>query len=96
MATFRKRLGPSGKTVWQAQIIRIGQRPKYRTFDTKGEADAWARQIEGAMDCGEWQDRTEGERTTLHDALERYEKDCHDNGRVGRVSLGTVIRGRTI
>ena len=96
MATFRKRLGPGGKTVWQAQIIRIGQRPKYRTFDTKGEADAWARQIEGAMDRGEWQDRTGGERTTLHDALERYEKDCHDNGSVGRVFPGTVIRGRAI
>ncbi len=75
MATFRKRLGPKGKPVWQAQIIRIGQRPKFGTFDTKGAAVEWARQIESAMDRGEWVDRTEGDRTTLRAALDRYERE---------------------
>ncbi len=31
MATFRKRSGAAGKIVWQAQIIRIGERQKYGT-----------------------------------------------------------------
>ena len=43
MATFRKRPGPGGKTAWQAQIIRRGYERQYRTFDTKAEAEAWAR-----------------------------------------------------
>jgi len=72
MAAIRKRTGPSGKPVWQAQIIRLGFKHQYHTFDTKGEADAWARRAESEMDAGAWQDRTEGDRTSLADALQRY------------------------
>ncbi|MHB8257643.1 MAG: site-specific integrase [Acidiferrobacterales bacterium] len=75
MATFRKRLGPKGRPVWQAQIIRLGERPKFKTFDSKTAAIEWARQIEGAMDRGEWVDRTEGDRLTLGQAFLRYEKE---------------------
>ncbi len=75
MATFRKRLGPQGHTVWQAQIIRVGERPKYGTFDTKLAAQEWARQIEATMDRGEWMDRREGDRTLLCAALNRYERE---------------------
>jgi len=39
MANIRKRPGPCCKTVWQAQIIRVGYPRQYRTFNTKGEAD---------------------------------------------------------
>ncbi len=60
MATFRKRSGPAGRIVWQAQIIRIGERPKYGTFDTKSAAMEWARSVEAVMDRSEWVDRTEG------------------------------------
>lgn len=72
MATFRKRPGPQGTTVWQAQILRLGFKPQYRTFDAKSQAEAWARKLEAEMDAGAWQDRTEGDRTTLAEALERY------------------------
>ncbi len=65
MVTFRKRPGPKGKPIWQAQIIRVGKRSKFRTFDAKSAAMEWARQIESAMDRGEWMDRTERDRTTL-------------------------------
>ena len=75
MSTIRKRPGPRGKAVWQAQVIRVGQRAQYRTFDTKGEADAWARQVESAMDRGEWVDRSEADRTPLAAAIERYRKE---------------------
>jgi integrase len=73
MATVRKRPGPKGKSVWQAQIIRTGYKRQYRTFDTKGEAEAWARRVEAEMDSGSWQDRSEGDRTTVAQALDRYE-----------------------
>ena len=72
MAAIRKRPGPRGRTVYQAQIIRQGFPPQYRTFDTKGEAEAWARRVEGEMDTGRWRDRSEGDRTTLAEALDRY------------------------
>lgn len=75
MATFRKRPGPRGSNVWQAQIIRQGFKPQFRTFDTKGEADAWARQVEAQMDAGSWRDRSEGDRTTVSAALERYAQE---------------------
>jgi len=72
MAAIRKRAGPRGRTVWQVQIIRLGFPSQYRTFDTKGEAEAWARRVEGEMDAGSWQDRSEGDRTTIKEAFERY------------------------
>jgi integrase len=58
--------------VWQAQIIRQGFKPQFRTFNTKGESEAWARRVESEMDAGAWLDRSEGDRTTLGDALGRY------------------------
>ena len=79
MATIRKRPGPGDHIVWQAQIIRAGFPPRYRTFDTRTAATEWARAVEGAMDRGEWVDRTEGDRTTLDAALERYAKEILPN-----------------
>ncbi|MDA8120065.1 MAG: site-specific integrase [Thermaerobacter sp.] len=75
MATLRKRPGPGGKTAWQVQIIRRGHERQYKTFDTKGEAEAWARQIEGEMDRGVFVSRAEAETTTLREALDRYERE---------------------
>ena len=72
MASLRKRLGPHGKPVWQGRIIRQGFKPQYRTFDSKAEAETWARHVEGEMDTGAWQDRSEGDRTTIREAFERY------------------------
>lgn len=38
---------------WRAQIRRAGQRPLNQTFDSKREAQAWARSIEHRADKGE-------------------------------------------
>ncbi len=72
MASIRRRPGPRGKPVWQARIVRQGFKPQYRTFDSKAEAEAWARRVEGEMDTGAWQDRSEGDRTTIREAFGRY------------------------
>lgn len=37
---------------WRAMIRRVGAKSISKTFDTKAEAAAWARQIEAAMDAG--------------------------------------------
>ncbi|WP_321918428.1 tyrosine-type recombinase/integrase [Burkholderia cepacia] len=67
MASITKR----GK-YWRAQILRKGFPPQFHTFDTKAEAEAWARATESEMDQGRFVSRAEAERTTLAQALERY------------------------
>jgi integrase len=60
---------------WRAEIRRRGYKPVYRTFDTKQQAQQWARRLEGEMDSGQYYDRSESERTTLREALERYRRE---------------------
>ena len=48
MATFSKR----GDLQWQAKIRRSEYPFQSKTFSTKAEAEAWARQIETEMDRG--------------------------------------------
>lgn len=77
---------------WRAEVRRKGYKPTYRTFDTKLQAQQWARQVESSMDAGIYTDRSEAERTTLKDALERYRREIvptkryptQENGRVHR------------
>ena len=47
MATIIKQRGK-----WRAQVRRVGEKSISKTFSSKVEAVAWARQIEGAMDAG--------------------------------------------
>lgn len=68
MATFRKL--PSGS--WQVQIRRKGESPLSKTFTSKSLADKWARSIESQIDRGVFIDRSEAERTTLADLVDRY------------------------
>lgn len=71
MASITKR-----KTgTWQAQVRRHGYEGLTRSFDSKSDAEAWARRIESEMDRGVYIDRTESERTTLAQALERYRRE---------------------
>jgi len=60
---------------WRAEIRRRGHKPIYRTFDTKQQARQWACRVESDMDSGAHLDRSESERTTLREALERYRRD---------------------
>lgn len=70
MATFVKR-GNS----WQVKVRRQGYKPIARTFDTKAAGEKWARGVERSMDLGTYVDTTEAERTSLREALERYERE---------------------
>jgi hypothetical protein len=68
MATFRKR----GPYQWQAQVRKKGQPLQTRTFETRAEAEQWARLIEVEMDKGVFVSRAEAESTPLRELLERY------------------------
>jgi integrase len=71
MATIRR----SGPHQWHAQVRRLGWPAQTKTFDTRGEAEAWAALIESEMNRGVWLDRSEAENTTLHVLLDRYEAE---------------------
>ncbi|WP_322039880.1 hypothetical protein [Burkholderia diffusa] len=60
---------------WRAEIRRVGFPSQWSTFDTKAEAEAWARRIESEMDRGVFVDRTEAERNTFEDLLRRYAEE---------------------
>lgn len=71
MASIRKR----GQYQWEAQVRRRGYPAQSKTFNTKAEAEAWAKMIESEMSRGVWVSRSEAEATTLYEALTRYEKE---------------------
>ena len=70
MAYFRKRSG-----AWEATIDKKGFKRLSRTFDTKAEAEAWAKVEESEMVRGVFVSRQESESTTLSEALDRYERE---------------------
>lgn len=67
MASFRQR---SGK--WQARIIRDGYPDQTKTFETKADAEKWARSVESEIDKGQFVNVNEAQRTTLGDVIGRY------------------------
>jgi len=62
MATIRNR----GEYQWEAQIRRKGYPAQRKTFETKSDAQAWARMIESEIDRGIFVSRVEAERTALN------------------------------
>ncbi len=95
MACFQKRSG-----AWRAIVKRKGYDIQTRTFDSKGDAEVWARDIENEIDRRVFASRTEAESTTLAEALERYaleitpkKKDAyHDTLRCRRLSKRPLAR----
>jgi integrase len=71
MPTIRKR----GDYQYQAIIRRRGFPPLTKTFISKRDAESWATRIESEMLRGTFVDRTEAERTTLGELIDRYLKE---------------------
>jgi integrase len=90
MANFRKR----GELQWQARIRRKGYPDQVKTFNTRAEAEEWARAIEYQIDRGAFVSRAEAEATTLYEALGRYEREVtvHKNGEAAEKSVLRVWR----
>ncbi|WP_414041030.1 site-specific integrase [Acidithiobacillus sp. M4-SHS-6] len=57
---------------WQARIRKQGYPSQVKTFRTKAEAEAWAKVTESEMVRGVFVQRTESERTTVKEILDRY------------------------
>ena len=70
MASIRKR-----GNRWQVRVNRRGFPAESRTFPTKTEAVHWSQIIESEMNKGLYISRTEAERTTFGEVLDRYIKE---------------------
>jgi hypothetical protein len=71
MANFQKRAG-----AWRALIRRKGYPATSNTFDTKAEAEAWARKTESDIDRGQHVDHRAAKIISLADCLRRYEVEA--------------------
>lgn len=67
MASFQKRAG-----AWRALIRRKGYPAISNTFDTKAEAEAWARKTESDIDRGQHVDHRPAKIISFADCLRRY------------------------
>jgi len=78
MATFDNR----GDLQWRVQIRRKGYPVQRKTFNSRAEAEAWAKKVESEMIRGVFRSSKEAERTTLQVALDRYleEVSVHKRG----------------
>lgn len=90
MASFEKR----GEYQWRARVRRQGQAPLTKTFETKKDAEDWAREVERKLKRGEIDDLDPStQRTTVSDALDDYETEILPTlAREGKGS--TAVLGR--
>ncbi len=90
MATIRKLRGR-----WQAQVRRRGLKPRCKSFDSKSDAEKWARDLEAQVDrFGAAPDTRLLEVTTLGDLLERYQREVSPTkrGAVQEIQRIDVLR----
>lgn len=93
MATFVTRKNGS----IQAKIRRHGIAVS-ETFSKQSDAEAWARKQESEVERGLWRDSVEAERTTLAEALARYQKEVseHKRGQRQEVSIIGILSAEPI
>lgn len=92
MATFRQRSGG-----WQVRVRRQGYPDMVKTFKLRQDGEKWARGIERELDMGCYVHRTEAERMTLVELLERYGKEVspqHKGYREELWKIGVILRDR--
>lgn len=70
MATIRKR----GEYSWEAQVRRQGFPTRTKTFNTRGDAEKWARALESELDRGLFIDRAQSEKKTFGHVCQLYQE----------------------
>ncbi|MDR6632301.1 integrase [Phyllobacterium sp. 1468] len=91
MATIRRLRGR-----WQGQVRRKGMQPRAKSFDSKGEAEKWARSLEAELDrCGSMPDTRLAEQMTVHALLTRYRMEITPPKRSAQtesIRIGAMLR----
>lgn len=72
---------------WRAFVRRTPHPTQTATFDTKAEAEAWARHIESEMDRGSFRDRALAKQHSLGDLFARYAKEVSPQKKGGPLEL---------
>ena len=67
MASIRFR-----KNQWQARVRRKGYPDETKSFNSRQDAEKWARSLESEIDKGQFVNISEAQRTTLGDVIARY------------------------
>ena len=67
MASFRQH-----GNRWQAKVRRQGHPDITKSFQTRQDAEKWARSVESEIDKGQFVNVNEAQRTTLGEVIERY------------------------
>ena len=57
---------------WQARVSRKGEQSLAKTFQSKEDAERWARSIEVEWDKGTYQNTHQAQKTTFGELIERY------------------------
>lgn len=57
---------------WQARVSRKGEQSLVKTFQTKEDAEKWARSIEVEWDKGTYQNTYQAQKTSFGELIERY------------------------
>ncbi|MBT8091035.1 MAG: site-specific integrase [Gammaproteobacteria bacterium] len=74
MATIRKRVRKKAGVSWQAIVRRGDHPPQRKTFKRKTDAEAWATEIESAINKDDFVPDHPSKSKTVEDLLERYRK----------------------
>lgn len=85
MASIQKR-----GDAWRALIRRKGHAAISQTFDTKAEAESWARKIESGIDRGQHTDHRPALAVTLGECLTRYYNEVSINKKSKRPELSRI------
>ena len=85
MASFQRR-----GDAWRALIRRKGHAAISQTFDTKAEAESWARKIESGIDRGQHTDHRPALAVTLGECLTRYYNEVSINKKSNRKELSRI------
>lgn len=78
---------------WQARVRRKGYPTETKTFPSRSEAIQWAQIIESEMNRGLFVSRSEAERTTFVEILDRYMREVSPTKRSG---MDEIIRLKAI
>jgi integrase len=76
MSSIRSRNGK-----WQARITRKGEQPLAKSFQSKQDAERWARQVESDIDKGSYTNLLLAERTIFAEVINRYIQEVISKGR---------------
>ena len=76
MATIRKRLGK-----WEVRVRRYSNKTISNTFIEKANAHKWAREVEGKIEKGLYEDLSHANSISLRELLEQYRDDVSSTKR---------------